>query len=100
MPSTSRIKCISADEVLDSRGIPTVCATICAEDGSGAYASVPSGASTGSHEAHEKRDGDANRYMGRGVLDAVKSINTIIAPKLEGQPLNQACIDNFDHFNV
>ena len=93
MPTQPKIKCITADEILDSRGWPTVCATVTTDDGNGAYASVPSGASTGSHEAHEKRDGDDSRYMGRGVTKAVEAINSIIAPKLEGTPLNQSCID-------
>ena len=93
MPTQPKIKNITADEILDSRGWPTVCATITADDGNGAYASVPSGASTGSHEAHEKRDMDNSRYMGRGVLDAVDAINTIAAPKLEGTTLNQSCFD-------
>ena len=93
MPTQPKIKSITADEILDSRGWPTVCATVTSDDGSGAYASVPSGASTGSHEAHEKRDGDNSRYFGRGVLDAVDGINTVIAPKLEGTSLNQSCVD-------
>lgn len=93
MSTQPKIKNITADEILDSRGWPTVCATITTDDGNGAYASVPSGASTGSHEAHEKRDMDNSRYMGRGVLDAVDAINTIAAPKLEGTTLNQSCFD-------
>ena len=93
MPNQPKIKCITADEVLDSRGWPTVCATVTADDGSGAYASVPSGASTGSHEAHEKRDGDNSRFMGRGVTKAVEGINTTVAMKLEGTFLNQASVD-------
>lgn len=93
MSTQPKIKCITADEVLDSRGWPTVCATVVTDDGSGAYASVPSGASTGSHEAHEKRDRDNSRYMGRGVLNAVEGINTTVAPKLEGMTVNQAAID-------
>lgn len=93
MPTQPKIKSITADEILDSRGWPTVCATVTSDDGNGAYASVPSGASTGSHEAHEKRDGDDSRYFGRGVLDAVEGINTVIAQKLEGTSLNQSCVD-------
>ncbi len=93
MSTQPKIRCISADEILDSRGWPTVCATVTADDGCGAYASVPSGASTGSHEAHEKRDREINRYMGRGVSLAVEGINTLIAPKLEGVTLNQATVD-------
>lgn len=94
MSTQQKIKCITADEVIDSRGIPTVCATVTSDDGCGAYASVPSGASTGSHEAHEKRDNEPGRYMGKGVLTAVAAVNDIIAPKLEGCPLNQALIDS------
>ncbi len=93
MSTQPKIKSISADEILDSRGWPTVSATVTSDDGYGAYASVPSGASTGSHEAHEKRDGDHSRYLGRGVLSAVDAINTIVAQKLEGTSLNQSCID-------
>ncbi len=93
MPTQPKIKCITADEILDSRGWPTVCATVTSDDGNGAYASVPSGASTGSHEAHEKRDRDPSRFMGRGVQEAVSAVNTAIAPKLEGSSLNQSCID-------
>ncbi len=93
MSTQTKIKSISADEILDSRGWPTVCATITSDDGNGAYASVPSGASTGSHEAHEKRDCDNSRYLGRGVLEAVDAINVIVAPKLEGTSLNQSCFD-------
>ncbi|MBQ7836196.1 MAG: phosphopyruvate hydratase [Clostridia bacterium] len=94
MSTQPKIKCITADEILDSRGWPTVCATVTADDGCGAYASIPSGASTGSHEAHEKRDLDLSRYMGKGVLSAIDSINCTIAPKLEGCPLNQGIIDS------
>lgn len=94
MPNNPKIKSITADEILDSRGWPTVCATITTEDGHGAYASVPSGASTGSHEACELRDGNPSRYHGRGVLAAVDKINSVIAPKLEGTNLNQSCLDN------
>ena len=71
------IKRISALEILDSRGFPTVMAKVTLEDGTSAVASVPSGASTGIHEAHELRDGDKNRYGGKGVTKAVKSVNAI-----------------------
>ncbi len=93
MSTQPKIKSITAEEILDSRGWPTVCSTITSDDGNGAYASVPSGASTGSHEAKELRDGDSSRYLGRGVLSAVDKINSVIAPKLEGTILNQVCID-------
>lgn len=75
---------IRAREVLDSRGNPTVEAEVYLEDGSFGSAIVPSGASTGKHEALELRDGDKNRYMGKGVLKAVKNINEVIAPKIVG----------------
>ena len=69
-------------EVLDSRGNPTVAARVTLNDGSVGFAISPSGASTGKFEAHEKRDGDKTRYFGKGVLDAVKGINTEICEKL------------------
>lgn len=80
----SKIKQIKAREILDSRGNPTVEADIVLENGIFARAAVPSGASTGSHEALELRDGDKNRYLGKGVKKAVSNVNTIIAPKLIG----------------
>ena len=80
----TKISSIKAREVLDSRGNPTVEADVFLSDGSWGRASVPSGASTGKREALELRDGDASRYMGKGVLKAVKNINETIAPKLEG----------------
>ncbi len=80
----SKIKEIIAREILDSRGNPTVEADIYLESGVWARAAVPSGASTGSHEALELRDGDKSRYLGKGVKKAVSNVNTIIAPKLKG----------------
>lgn len=74
----------SAREILDSRGTPTLEASVYLSDGSVGTASVPSGASTGSHEAYEKRDGDAKRYGGRGVLSAVDHVNRSISPELTG----------------
>ena len=79
-----RIKKIIGREILDSRGNPTTEAKIILECGAIGVASVPSGASTGIHEAHELRDGDKSRYNGRGVLSAVKNINEIICPALIG----------------
>jgi len=70
---------IHAREIIDSRGNPTVEVDVLLEDGSFGRAAVPSGASTGAYEAVEKRDGDKNRYKGKGVLEAVKAINTEIA---------------------
>lgn len=79
-----KIQSIHAREVLDSRGTPTVAAEVVLNDGSCAEASVPSGASTGQHEAIELRDGNPTRYWGKGVLKAVSNVNNIIAPALEG----------------
>lgn len=76
------IKDIRAMEVLDSRGNPTVEVEVFTESGAYGRAMVPSGASTGEHEAVELRDGDANRYDGKGVLKAVANVNDIIAPAL------------------
>ncbi len=84
---------IYADEVLDSRGNPTVRATVVLSDGTQANAIVPSGASTGKREALELRDGD-DRYMGKGVLKACENVNTKIADELIGvSPYNQAEVD-------
>ncbi|MCX6113248.1 MAG: phosphopyruvate hydratase [Proteobacteria bacterium] len=78
------IKGITSREILDSRGNPTVETDIYLDNGIWARASVPSGASTGSHEALELRDGDTNRYNGKGVRKAVNNVNELIAPKLLG----------------
>ncbi len=75
---------IHAREILDSRGNPTVEVDVTLEDGTMGRAAVPSGASTGAHEAVEKRDGDKSRYMGKGVLDAVAAVNGEIADALVG----------------
>jgi hypothetical protein len=69
-----------AREILDSRGNPTVEATVFLTDGTVGVAAVPSGASTGIFEAHEKRDGDPDRYGGRGVLEAVCNVGRVISP--------------------
>ena len=85
---------IKALEVLDSRGNPTVQVEVVTEGGFVGTALVPSGASTGAFEAVELRDGDKSRYMGKGVLNAVKNVNEIIAPKLIGMDVyNQPKID-------
>jgi enolase len=84
-----KIKSIEALEILDSRGNPTVEATVILEDASIGSAAVPSGASTGSYEAVELRDGDMQRYNGLGVLQTVKNIETIIAPALVGQEASE-----------
>ena len=89
-----KIQQIIAREILDSRGNPTVETKIILDDGSVAKASVPSGASTGIHEAFELRDGDKKRYGGQGVLQAVKNVNEKIAPELIGLDIiRQAEID-------
>ena len=80
---------ISAREILDSRGNPTVEAVVTLEGGAYGHASVPSGASTGEHEACELRDGDKNRYRGKGVLKAVEYANTELAAALVGMDATQ-----------
>lgn len=88
------IESVRALEVLDSRGNPTVQVEVTTFDGSCGVAMVPSGASTGSFEAVELRDGDKSRYMGKGVLKAVENVNTIVAPALVGMNVyDQAMID-------
>ncbi|SES93912.1 phosphopyruvate hydratase [Anaerobranca gottschalkii] len=91
----SRIYEVYAREVLDSRGNPTVEVEVVLEDGTVGRAMVPSGASTGAYEAVELRDGDKNRYLGKGVEKAVANVNEIIAPALEdADALDQTYIDN------
>jgi len=91
----AKIKQVKAREILDSRGNPTVEVEVILKNGVMGRAAVPSGASTGSFEAVELRDGDKNRYLGKGVLNAVKNVNEIIAPKLVGKnPEKQAEIDS------
>jgi len=80
----TEIVAIHAREVLDSRGNPTVEADVILESGALGRAIVPSGASTGEHEAVELRDGDKGRYLGKGTLKAVENVNSILAPELEG----------------
>ncbi|MGK7913504.1 MAG: phosphopyruvate hydratase [Synechococcus sp.] len=88
------IEFITAREILDSRGRPTVEAEVFLESGISGLAQVPSGASTGSFEAHELRDGDNERYAGKGVLAAVSNVETVIAPELIGQDvLEQTDVD-------
>jgi enolase len=85
---------VYAREVLDSRGNPTVEVEVRLESGALGRAIVPSGASTGAHEAVELRDGDKNRYLGKGVLKAVDNVNTIIAPEIIGyDSIEQVVID-------
>ena len=85
---------IHAREILDSRGNPTVEVDVVLEDGTMGRAAVPSGASTGAYEANEKRDGDKDRYLGKGVLDAVAMVNGEIAENLLGEDAtDQVSID-------
>jgi enolase len=90
----AKIASVRAIEILDSRGNPTVRVLLTLDDGTVSSSSVPSGASTGAHEAIELRDGDKSRFGGKGVLKAVANVNEIIAPKLVGHdPTRQAEID-------
>jgi enolase len=90
----SEILEVSAREILDSRGNPTVEVDVYLEGGAMGRAAVPSGASTGKREALELRDGDKNRYLGKGVTKAVENVNEIIAPKIRGyEASEQALID-------
>ena len=90
----SLIASIHARQILDSRGNPTVEVDVITESGFIGRAAVPSGASTGKHEAVELRDGDKAVYVGKGVLKAIDNVNNIIAPKLLGVPVtDQALVD-------
>lgn len=90
----SIIETVEAREILDSRGNPTVEVDVYLEDGSMGRAAVPSGASTGEHEAVELRDGDKSRFMGKGVLKAIENVNGEIAEEVEGlDALDQVEID-------
>src|SRR5206468_7560324 len=80
----STVIAVHAREILDSRGNPTVETDVTLASGASGTAAVPSGASTGEHEAVELRDGDSKRYGGKGVLEAVKNVNEVIGPRLEG----------------
>ena len=84
----SKIQKIWAREILDSRGNPTVEVDVWLQDGALGRAAVPSGASTGFHEAVELRDGDKGRYGGKGVTKAVENVNTVLAPELIGREAN------------
>lgn len=84
-----KIENITAMEILDSRGNPTVQASVTLADGSTGTAAVPSGASTGTFEAVELRDGDKSRYQGKGVLKAVENVNTLIADALNGADVRE-----------
>ena len=90
-----KIKKVTAREIIDSRGNPTVEATVILESGAKGSACVPSGASTGIFEAHEKRDTDSPRYKGKGVLSAVHNVMEIISPVIEGKSVyDQSAIDH------
>src|SRR3989344_8304261 len=89
-----KIQSVRAREILDSRGNPTVEADVILDDGTMGRAAVPSGASTGAHEAHELRDGDKKRYGGKGVLKAVENVQGEIAEALVGMRVDdQAALD-------
>ena len=91
----SKIKTITAREILDSRGNPTVEVDVILDNNIMGRAAVPSGASTGSKEAVELRDGDKKRYLGKGVLKAVENVNKVIAPELVGKnPEDQNSLDS------
>ena len=89
----SKISKVHGRQIIDSRGNPTVEVDIYLDSGEFGRAAVPSGASTGEHEAIELRDGDKSRFMGRGVTKAVENINTIIADKLVGEESDFKAID-------
>jgi len=91
---SNTICCVHAREILDSRGTPTLEADVILESGAMGRAAVPSGASTGEHEAVELRDGDAKRYGGKGTGKAVRNVNDLIAPKITGMDArDQVAID-------
>ena len=90
----SIIESVFARQILDSRGNPTVEVDVITEGGIMGRAAVPSGASTGEHEAHELRDGDKSKYLGKGVLKAVQNVNELIAPEILGYSVfDQKIID-------
>src|SRR5271166_7136972 len=92
--SLATIAQVRGREILDSRGNPTVEVDVMLADGTLGRAAVPSGASTGIHEAVELRDGDKRRYLGKGVTKAVANVNDIIAPTVLGEDAcDQAAID-------
>lgn len=88
-----RIENIFAHEIIDSRANPTLEVVVSTEDGYRASASVPSGASTGTHEAYEMRDENASRYHGKGVRHAVENVNSVISSLLCGRSLNYEYAD-------
>lgn len=91
----SKVYSVTARDIIDSRGNPTVETTVVLDDGWRGTSSVPSGSSTGHHEAVELRDGDPTHFNGMGVLKAISNVNTIIAPKIvNADPLHQKEIDD------
>ena len=89
------IDAVTAREILDSRGNPTVEVEVLLEDGTVSRAAVPSGASTGAFEAYELRDGDKRRYMGKGVLKAVAAVIDVLGPAIEGfEAAEQRAVDD------
>ena len=94
MAKDTLIKNIIGREILDSRGNPTVEVDVVLSSGVMGRAAVPSGASTGEHEAVELRDNDKKRYMGKGVLKAVNNVEKKIFPKIKGEEANFKKIDN------
>lgn len=94
MTTAAKIQGVWAREVLDCRGLPTIECTLWLDSGSIVATSVPTGTSIGKYEAHELRDGDGNRFLGKGVLKAVNIINTTIAPQMVGKdPTQQEELD-------
>ncbi|NLC33167.1 MAG: phosphopyruvate hydratase, partial [Clostridiales bacterium] len=94
MNDYTSITSVKAREIMDSRGNPTIEVEICLASGDVGVAAVPSGASTGTREAVELRDGDKSRYGGKGVLKAVQNVNEVIAPEILGMDaLNQRKLD-------
>ncbi|MBQ4067075.1 MAG: phosphopyruvate hydratase [Clostridia bacterium] len=93
MACIGKISKVCATQIIDSRGNPTVEACVMLEDGTSAGAAVPSGASTGKYEAYELRDGDPERFSGKGTLIAAENVNTVISKALCGMPLCQTAID-------
>jgi len=86
------IEKIKARQILDSRGVPTIEVDVCTQNNVLGRAAVPSGASTGEHEAIELRDGDKKFFLGKGVLKAVNNVNAIIAPRLKGMDVTAQCV--------
>ena len=95
-----KIKAIHGYEVIDSRGNPTVGARVVLDDGSYGLAFVPSGASTGQHEANEKRDEDQDRFFGKGVQEAVKAVEGEVESCLKGRDVDDLFGNDSYHFQI